>query len=217
MRLGRKEFLAVVYADIFGYPLTVSEAKLWAIRRTREKYSQELFNQASKTASFLQRIPTIEGIFLTGSAATKNATKNADADLMITTAPNTLWLTRIMVYALLKLLKQFKNPICPNIFLDTNHLEIKEKNLFTAHEVLQVKCLYDKANISKKWLTANQWAKEYLPIPFELLAFIVQYLYQKPRQTGEKLGWGYAFFHPNDLSKKILNKFERRLVRYNHK
>lgn len=211
------ELAAVVYADLFGYPLTINEAKLWAIRKTREKHSLEKFNEATKIVSILKWVPTIEAIFLTGSVAVKNAKKNADVDLMILTSFNTVWLTRGVVFSLLKILKKFKNPICPNIFLDLNHLEIKNKNLYTAHEILQAKCLYDKNKTGYKWLKANNWVKEYLPLPFELLAFFIQYHYQKSKQSNEKLGWGYMFFHPNDLSQKVLKKFEQRLLKYSRR
>lgn len=206
---------AVVYADLFGYPLTIKEAKLWAIRKTREKYSQEKFNQATEIIPLLKFIPTIEAIFLTGSVAANNAKKNADVDLLIITATNTAWLTRTVVFCFLKIIRKLKNPVCPNIFLDLNHLEIKNKNLYTAHEVLQAKCLYEKNKTSIKWLDANKWVKEYLPIPFELLAFVVQYFYQRPKQSNEKVGWGYMFFHPNDLSAKVLKKFEKNLKKLN--
>ena len=226
---------AVVYADLFGYPLTVSEAKLWAIRKTREKYSQEKLQKTQKIIFWLKKIPTIQAVFLTGSVAANNAKKNADIDLMIITKPNTLWLTRLIIF---KYLKSFA---CPNIFLDTNHLEIMEKNLYTAHEILQAKCLYDRSNINFLWLKNNSWAKEFLPNiynlkiknckiknslkisnfkfqilwPFEMIAFLLQYLYQKPKQTNERVGWGYVFFHPNDLSEKVLEKFEKNLKKLN--
>ena len=48
------QLAAVVYADIFNYPLTVKEAKLWAIRKVREKYSQEKFDRAVKIVSYLK-------------------------------------------------------------------------------------------------------------------------------------------------------------------
>lgn len=213
-RQSYTELAAVVYADIFGYPLTVKEAKLWAIRKEREKYSVAKFDQATQITSLLKFIPTIEAIFLTGSVAAKNAKKDADIDLMIITSPNTAWLTRSLVFTLLKILRKFKNPVCPNIFLDRNHLEVRNKNLFTAHEILQAKCLYEKNQTSFKLLNANEWVKDYLPLPFELLAFVIQYFYQKPKQTNEKLGWGYAFFHPNDLSEDVVKKFDQRLVKY---
>ena len=179
MKKNINQLAAVIYADLFGYPLTVSEAKLWAIRKVGEKYSLEKFNQATEIVNLLKLIPTIEAVFLTGSVAVKKAKKNADLDIMIITSSKTAWLTIAVVFLFLKIIKKFKNPICPNIFLDLNHLEIKEKNLYTAHEVLQAKCLYDRNKVSKKWLDANKWVKEYLPIPFELLAFIIQYFYQR--------------------------------------
>lgn len=238
---------AVVYADLFGYPLTAEEAKLWAIRKIREKYSQEKFNQAIEIIPLLKLIPTIEAIFLTGSVAAKNAKKTADIDLMIITSTNTAWLTRAVVFIILKIIKKFKNPLCPNIFLDLNHLEIKNKNLYTAHEILQAKCLYDKSNINFLWLEKNKWTKDYLPrahkmnyelsiknygykkkhntyfiihnslVIFELIAFLFQYLYMKRKITNERVGWGYAFFHPNDFSEKVLKRFEQRLLKYTSK
>lgn len=250
---------AVVYADLFGYPLTVKEAELWAIRKTREKYSREKEKLALEGVTFLRKIPTVEAVFLTGSVVVKNATQKADADLMIITKPSTLWLTRLIVF------KKLKSFACPNIFLDTNHLEIQDKNLYTAHEVLQAKCLYDKNNINYLWLKRNEWTKEHLPNAYkqkinqsksqfpisntnqstnsqnwildigywslviggghwllgvvigfiELCAFIFQYFYMKPKITNERVGWGYAFFHPNDLSEKVLKKFEKNLKKLN--
>lgn len=240
MKKNINRLAAVIYADLFGYPLTVSESRLWAIRKTREEYSLEKFNQAEEIVWILKKIPTVEAIFLTGSAAANNAKRGADADLMIITSPNSVWLTRAFVFIILKFLKKLKNPLCPNIFLDLNHLEIKDKNLFTAHEVLQAKCLYDRHGVAKKWLEINSWTREYLPkayklnyelciknyaktklhnsyyillnslISFELVAFIFQYLYMRKKITHESVGWGYIFFHPNDLSEKILKKFEKK-------
>jgi len=260
----------VVYADIFDWPLNASEIKKWeiagkgkqdvrvifekgyyclqkktiAIRQEREKISLKKLGKAKKIIEFLKRIPTIEGVFLTGSVAVGNAKKDSDIDLMIVTKPNTLWLTRAAVVAILKFSKKygnFKDRICPNIFLDANHLEIKEKNLYTAHEVRQVKCLFDRGGVEKEWLFKNSWTKEYLPdvvheifavlsrrggtaarlkilfitfCLFEPLAFVSQYLYQLPKQTNEKVGWGYAFFHPDQLGQKVEDKFRQRLVKY---
>ncbi|MBI3887892.1 hypothetical protein HY310_02385, partial [Candidatus Microgenomates bacterium] len=211
------ELAAVVYADIFGYPLTIKEAKLWAIRKKRVDYSREKYDQAREVGNLLIKIPTVEAIFLTGSAAALNAKKDADVDLLIITSANTLWLTRAVIFIILKIIGKFKNPVCPNMFLDLCHLEIKNKNLFTAHEILQAKCVYERNKTSKQWLDANKWAKEYLPIPFELVAFLIQYYYQKSKQSNEKISWGQAFFHPNDLSEKVLKKFDQRLLKYGGK
>lgn len=237
MKLKHNELAAVVYADLFGYPLTASEAKLWAIREVRQKNSVSKLALAQKITLWLKRIPMVEAVFLTGSVAVGNAKADADVDLMIVTQAEALWIARLVIILLLKKNHLYKTVICPNIFLDKNHLEIKEKNLYTAHEVLQAKCLYDKSNVNYLWLKKNEWTKKYLLNafnfkikncknrnsikienwklkilwPLELIVFVLQYLYQLPKQTNEKLGWGYAFFHPRDLSEKVVGDLERRL------
>ncbi|MBI3558798.1 hypothetical protein HY085_00210, partial [Candidatus Gottesmanbacteria bacterium] len=107
------------------------------------------------------------------------------------------------------------------------------------------KCLYDRNNVNYLWLKNNSWIKDYLPRAYkmnyelsiknyakkqgyntyfiihnslfllELIAFLLQYLYQKPKQTNEKLGWGFAFFHPRNLSEKIVADFEKKFQKLN--
>lgn len=280
MRLSFNQFLALVYADLFDFPLTPREALLWSIdspkilprpcyskrevkfhrgylylsgrkniinkRLLREKYSKEKLAFLQPTIGLLSQIPSLQAIFITGSLSLANASKNSDIDLMIISKPNTLWLTRFFVVSLLKLRGQYRSnihlrdKICPNIFLDTNHLEIKDQNLYTAHEILQAKCLYDSGGVEKNWLEENKWTKDYLPnaykyhvsrikyyakkrpspkymihntlyIILELIAFILQYLYMRRKITSERVGWGFAFFHPRKLSEKTLASFHSRL------
>lgn len=236
--LNDNQLAAVVYADLFDYPLTIGEAKLWEIRKIRQEVSARKLIQAREIAWQLKVIPTIVGVFATGSVAANNAKKGADIDLMIITFPTTLWMTRLVVFIWLKLLGKLKNPYCPNIFLDLNHLEIQEKNLFTAHEILQAKCLYDRGEVERLWLQKNIWVKDYLPKafewrikncksarnlkleiknrwlwPLELIAFGLQYWYMKSRITNERVGWGHAFFHPKRRGEKILRLLEKRLAK----
>ncbi len=286
MKLNYNQFLALVYADLFEYPLTYTElrrqvisgsaslqptlrtcvglvgtkdgyyflkgrGKIARLRNVREKNSQKKYQIAVGVTKILTRVPTVEAIFLTGSVAVGNAKMAADIDLMVVTKSNTLWLTRFWVFGLLKSLKllrslkDYKDKVCPNIFLDTNHLEIKEKNLYTAHEVLQAKCLFDKGDVNYLWLKNNEWSKEYLPnaykfrklgelrdsdrqnyltvrrsgvlsfliYPIELLLFVAQYFFMKRKITNEQVDWGYAFFHPRDLSDQTVKEFERKVLR----
>lgn len=231
--------LAKIYASLFDYPLTPAEARLWAIRLPREKYSQLKKDLAVTIAHRFAALPTVIAVFLTGSVAAGNAKKDADIDLMIITQPHTLWLTRLLIFSYLKLTRQLKSPICPNIFLDINHLKIANQNLYIAHEVLQAQCLFDRGGVEPLWLKENSWTKKHLPnaykfkiknleitcpersrrenwklkifLPFELLAFVIQYFYMKPKMTNEKVGLGSAFFHPRDLSSEILAKFNAKI------
>jgi len=278
MKINYNQFLAVMYSDIFDWPLTAKESRAWSIdkgfqtkfsdrikvsekggyyflpgreklikqRLEKGKISEKKKMMAEVMADLLSKIPTVEAIFLTGSVAIGSAKKDGDIDLMIITTPNTLWLTRVVTVFLLKGLKSYGNGtdrICPNIFLDSNHLEMKEKNLYAAHEILQAKCLFDRGGIESKWVRKNSWTANYLPttskirrtqtekrrnnnlsrisdpilrvLPmFEPIAFGLQYLYMKKKITNERLGWGYAFFHPNSLGPKVEDKFRQRLLKY---
>lgn len=113
--------------------------------------------------------------------------------------------------------------ICTNLWLESRKLKVESRSLYHAHEILQAKCIFDRGGIHKQFLKENSWVKEYLEnafknLNYELrstnydkfiihnsnfiiqilnkLLFVLQYLYMKPKMTGEKVGLGYAFFHP---------------------
>jgi hypothetical protein len=51
------------------------------------------------------------------------------------------------------------------MFLDEDHLEIpeKEQDLFSAHEVCQLKPIWSKDNVYQEFITQNQWYQKFLP------------------------------------------------------
>ncbi len=211
--LTRGELLAVVYADIFDYPLKRSEARDWQIdsegvknnlkqlqfkrdsknfrrqvagegeyvylksregllglRARCEVISEEKRQLAEKWARMLQKVPSVKAIFLTGSVAVKNASEEADVDLMVITSFGQLWRTRLLIVGLLKIFggyrgeRKITNRVCPNIFLDEHWLRMSKRNLYVAHEILQAKCLFDRGGMEKEWLVANSWVGDYLPV-----------------------------------------------------
>lgn len=145
--------------------------------RLKQKISLSKIKKASKIAHLLSKIPTIKLICATGSIAVDNAKSDADLDLFIVTANNTLWLTRPIVFILLKILrlrrttklpehnsKKVKDKVCDNLWLDESALKIPQnkRNLYTAHEVLQAKPLFDRGGYYQKFIHANSWTKKYL-------------------------------------------------------
>lgn len=227
------------YFAKYDYPLTKKELEFWSgtkvkklvidsrlekLRRQREKYSLLKWGIAYRCATKLAKISFIQAIFVTGSLAMNNCKKSDDIDFMIVTSPNTLWLTRFVVMLLFARNRRFPgqkiapDKICTNLWVDTNNLNIKDKSLYHAHEILQAKCIFDRGGIHKKFLKENSWVKEYLPnayknltpnpspyfrrggnyllAPIDYLLFVLQYLYMKPKMTTERVGLGHAFFHP---------------------
>lgn len=145
--------------------------KIVVTRKKREKWSQEKLKIAKRVASWLKLIPWIKMVALTGALAMNNSRKNDDIDLFIITSKNRLWLSRGLVVTFLRLTGLYrrpgkiKNKICPNMLLDEGHLMIpsKEQDLFSAHEVCQLKPLWDKNNCYQKFIKANLWVKKFLP------------------------------------------------------
>lgn len=131
---------------------------------------------AQKAARFLSFFPTIFLVALTGSLAVNNAKSSDDIDLMIVTKKDTLWLTRLFVIPLIDLFfrrrlpkishlkSQIANTICMNLWLDESSLAVplNKRNLYIAHEVLQVKPLLNRRQTYQKFILANAWTKNHL-------------------------------------------------------
>ncbi len=146
------------------------------IRQKREKYSQEKLKKAKKLAKLLRFIPWVKMIGITGALAMSNACEEDDIDFLIITDQDRPWLTRFLMIIFLEILgkrrrpkakkvKDIKDKICLNMFLDETTFQQAQakKNLFTAHEICQMKPIFDRNNSYERFLWTNRWVKKYLP------------------------------------------------------
>jgi predicted nucleotidyltransferase len=247
--------IAIKYHNIFNYKLTKEEAVKWQYKNYKvevsgiknkkrienEKYSKKKLQIAKNATKILEKIPTVLFVGVTGSLAMMNASKNSDVDLMVITKSDRLWITRFVVYFLLvtnhytlrrPLSDNEKDKLCLNMWLDEISLvwDKKDRNIYTAHEVLQVVPLINKNNTYEKFIYKNKWALSYWPNAvkikqydlkntklveynimhvFEKIAFRLQYLYMKNKITNEIVTLHKAIFHPNDWGKVILNRLNK--------
>lgn len=156
-----------------GFYFLQGRGKIVSIRKKREKISQKKLKIAQRTADWLRLIPNVKMVAITGAMAMENAEKDEDIDLLVITSKNRLWLTRIQAVLLIELLGnrrrlkdvEVTDKICLNIFLDESRLQMpKEKqNLFVAHEMAQMKVLWQRDDLYQKFLKANLWLKKFLP------------------------------------------------------
>lgn len=143
-------------------------------RRKKNRIAIKKWSIAKKASRLLSKIPTILSILVTGNLSVNNSVVDDDIDLLIITKANTLWTTRFFTNLILDFLrirrhpndKQFKDKICLNMFLDEDHLKIEDQNIYTSHELLQAKPIYDKNRTYQKFISTNSWAKKYLPNAF---------------------------------------------------
>lgn len=202
---------------------------------------------AKKITAVLKIIPSIKLIAVSGNLAMMNAGRSDDIDLFLITTKGTAWTTRLIASLMLMVLgkkrmfndKKVRNKICLNFILDEDNLRLVKKNLYSAHEIAQMKVLVSKNKIYDKFLQENYWLKNHLANfwashdlsmqetlfseeesemekitghifrLFELLARFLQFQYMKRKITKETVGKGIMMFHPRDYSKEILSKYKK--------
>lgn len=209
-------------------------------RLKKTRLTNKKISNLQKIISVLKLIPTIKLVALTGSLSVNNPKPNDDIDLMIVTSPHTLWITRPFVILILSLFANRRKPnqsvsnnrVCTNLWLDQTCLVVPKakQNLYTAHEVLQAKPLFDRGSVYHQFISENSWVKKYLANAYaelttpgvgvppqakprgltwlkrilNLLAFKLQYVYMKSKITNEHITPHAAYFHPRNLYPKII-------------
>ena len=147
------------------------------LRKKRERYAEGKIKKAQKAARLLGFLPGVLLVGLTGNLAMKAAKKEDDIDFLIITRSGWLWRSRFLAIFLLELLgwrrrpnqKEARDKICLNLFIEEGHLALEKErhDLYTAHELLQMKPLVDKASVYQRFLQANSWAVSFLPQAWE--------------------------------------------------
>ncbi len=218
--------------------------KLVERRIQREKWAKEKMRLARKTSRLLKIIPSILLVGVSGGLSVGNADKNDDIDFFIICRSGTLWTTRFLSTLLLDILgkrrkpndKKFKDKICLNMFVDEKGMIVpkKERDLYTAHEVVQMKPLWDRG-VHDRFLEGNKWVNEFFPSAkrkmqsvkssgkFKFLSFVfsmfepvlafIQKKYMSNRRTSEKIESHRLMFHPEDKRPEALKEFRKKLLR----
>lgn len=118
---------------------------------------------ARRMARLIGAFPFIRAVFVSGSLSKNCMAPDGDIDYFLITEPGRLWLARTLLVIFKKLfLFNSHKYFCVNYFIDTEHLEIEDKNLFTATETLTLFPLYGR-DWSERFAAANGWVKHYLP------------------------------------------------------
>ena len=136
-----------------------------AARRLRcEVHADELLIIANRGGKLLYQFPFVRGVFISGSLSKRCADEKADIDYFIITRANRLFIARTLMHLFKKLtyLRGHQHRYCMNYYIDEEALEIKEKNIFTAIELLTLMPVCANGGITD-FFRANDWTTLYLP------------------------------------------------------
>ncbi len=219
-------------------------------RLSRMKNVSKKMKIAVWVSKILSFIPTINFIGVSGRLSHLDAYPDDDIDLIIITRKNTLWVTRVILLMTLEVLnlrrkkaeKTAKNKICPNLLFDETALSWPraKRDVYTAHEILNIFPLYNKNNTYERFLNANKWVKSlyanHLPdsttffpvagprryvtisilsslfsVPFvEQISRKLSKIYMKSAITNEVVNKNFAAFHPRDVRPFVLNSYNKK-------
>lgn len=238
-----------------GYYYLPKRVDLVGKRKRKEKQSGYYFKKTKLLTSLLKLIPWVKLVGISGGLSMDNASKLDDIDLFIVTSKNRLWLSRILTLGLLSLTGQRRKvgengrkiagKLCINMLLEEDRLALVDKDIYLAHEVLQMKVLWERDGMYQKYLEDNEWVFKYIPnwtisslrapkgrgnllrngkiasslpllaMTVERLAKWIQLKIMKQPLGMERIEDGGLYFHPDDCRPKVLNEFKRRILKLN--
>lgn len=119
---------------------------------------------AKKIARVICRFPFVETVAVSGSLSKNYADEKTDIDFFIITAANRLWIARTFMHLFKKLtyVAGKQHWFCMNYYIDESGLEIPEKNIFTAMEIVTLLPM-EGFSYFKKFIEANEWINNFFP------------------------------------------------------
>lgn len=234
--------------SIRGYCYLNNRAAIINKRLKKEKHSKYFLKKAKLVAFLLKTIPWVKLVGISGGLALENCGPKDDIDIFVITQKNRMWICRFFMLGLLFLLglqrrrsfnkKQAAGKVCLNMILEEDKLQQQKRDLFIAHEVLQMKVLWQRDGIYTKFLADNQWVFKFLPnwtgslyqstktlntkyIIHNTFANIMEYLarkfqlwYMKKPKGAEKIQEGTLYFHPKDIGEDVLAEYKKNLNKF---
>lgn len=214
----------------------------------RMRSSQEKMLIARRAAKIISFVPWVKFIAVTGALTMENADYDDDIDLMIVTARNRLWLVRPLVLFTVSMffvrrkpvkqwsheaMKQWSNALCLNLWLDESALTIPkdQRNLYTAHELAQMKPLVNRNGTYERMMWDNRWGRKFLANAWEgvkgqgpkakgqrkpnsiltllnKISYQFQIWYMKSKMTTERVSLHAAYFHPGNRGEDVISRYK---------
>lgn len=237
-----------------GFYCFVGREHIIKKREKREVISNKKTRIVEKIIFFLRFIPTVRLIGVSGALAMRNAQDEDDIDLFIIAQKNRLWTTRLVLLMFLELLgvrrkrdeREAADKVCLNMLVDEFFICLPKdkRDLYSAHEVVQMLPVFERFNTYKRFIQANLWVKKFLPnsvrhgitrnttrnhaesyfsvflrlvlfgSAMEFLAKKAQLWYMRKHQTTELISDSMLAFHPFNYREKILEEYNKRLEQY---
>lgn len=146
-----------------GYVYIKPNKHFIELRKEKEEISKKMWKAARLVTHLIKRFPYVRAVLVTGSLSKNSSNKQSDLDFMVITKKGRLWISRmmLMMFKKLFLFNNYKY-FCINYFITEDNLEIEDKNIFTATEIVYIKSTFNNY-LMDEFIRANAWINEYFP------------------------------------------------------
>lgn len=132
-------------------------------REYRKQIVEPLWNGAQQYGRWMAHLPFVRMVALTGAIAMQNPqSPSDDFDYLLVTRIGRVWLTRLLAVILVRLARLWGVELCPNYVMSDAVLEQQRRNLYTAHEVVQMVPISGH-DLYQRIRAANTWADQEMP------------------------------------------------------
>lgn len=142
-----------------------NDEQLVSRRRKGNDLAAMQMKTARQVAKFLAGFPYVKAIAVSGSLSKNFATHKTDIDFFVITAANRLWIARtcMHLYKKLTFIRGRQNWFCMNYYVDEAAMEIEEKNIFTAVEIVTLLPMHGKESLHD-FMEKNRWTNSFFPL-----------------------------------------------------
>jgi predicted nucleotidyltransferase len=143
----------------FDFFFQIKNDPAWVTQRTdSNQRADALLPTARRISRFIGGFPFVRAVMVSGSLSKHCMRPDSDIDFFVVTTPGRLWLARTLLVLFKKIfLFNSHKYFCVNYFVDTEHLQIEDQNLFTATEVVTLLPMQSSAWYDR-FVQANHWA-----------------------------------------------------------
>ena len=155
-------FVSVRLSRRDGFFVRPGREAIVDVRLDRERRARVFWKRAVRYGRFISSLPFVRMVAVTGELAMDNVREGSDIDFFIVTEHRRLWQCRLLTVGVVKTALRFGDVVCPNYLLSERVLSLSERDLYTAHEVVQMIPITGMETY-RRFRQANRWVYDFLP------------------------------------------------------
>jgi len=151
-----------------GFYFLKGRSRIVKQRIERQKIADQKWKKARRVIRFLQVIPFVRMIAVSGSLAMNNTREDSDIDLLIITKSSRIWTCRALTTIYFHIIGQrrhgnlTKNRFCLNHYITNNSLKIPWQSLYNAQTYAHLVPIWQEKGLYRRFQRANKWIGQYL-------------------------------------------------------